>query len=122
MIVRIRLGSGTKVRHKRRKNQHVALALASLLTPAAVMACVLALWRLAADLSFTGQFPITQGLFSHWQVWVTIATSLQFSAILLNRYGKGEVVLQEAGAHTGKPSGVDQTLAAADRELVASRF
>ena len=59
------------------------------------MACVLAFWRLAADLSVTGQFPITNGLFSHWQVWLTVATSLQFSAILLNRYGRTEVVLQE---------------------------
>src|ERR1700722_9340984 len=90
MIVRIQLSSGARVRQKRRKNQHVALALASLLTPAAVMACVLTLWRLAADLNFTGQFPITDGLFSHWQVWVTIAGTLQFSSVLLNRYGKAE--------------------------------
>jgi hypothetical protein len=83
------------VRQKRRKNQHVALATASLLTPAAVMACVLTLWRLAADLSVTGQFPITAGLFSHWQVWLTVAGTLQFSAILLNRYGRTEVVLPE---------------------------
>jgi hypothetical protein len=96
MVVRIQLSSGARVRHKRRKNQHVALALASLLTPAAVMACVLTLWRLAADLNVTGQFPITNGLFSHWQVWVTVAATLQFSAILLNRYGKAEVVLPEA--------------------------
>jgi hypothetical protein len=95
MIVRIRLSSGIRVRQKRRKNQHVALAFASLLTPAAVMACVLALWRLAADLSFTGQFPITDGLFSHWQVWITVAGVLEFTAILLNRYGKAEAVLPE---------------------------
>jgi hypothetical protein len=83
------------VRQKRRKNQHVALALASLLTPAGVMACVLTLWRLAADLSFTGQFPITDGLFSHWQVWLTVAATLQFSAIVLNRYGKAEAIVPE---------------------------
>ena len=95
MVVRILLSSGARVRQKHRKNQHVALALASLLTPAAVMACVLTLWRLAADLNATGQFPITDGLFSHWQVWLTVAASLQFSAILLNRYGKAEAVLSE---------------------------
>jgi len=59
------------------------------------MACVLALWRLAADLGDTGQFPITTGLFSHWQVWITVATTLQFLAIVLNRYGKTEPVLTE---------------------------
>jgi hypothetical protein len=96
MVVRIQLGSGTRFRHKRRKNRHIALALASLLTPAAVMACVLAFWRLAADLNATGQFPIAEGLFSHWQVWMAGATILQFGALLLNRYGKAEVALPEA--------------------------
>jgi len=60
------------------------------------MACVLAFWRLAADLNITGQFPIPSGLFSHWQVWLTLAVSLQFSATLLNRYGKAEVAVSES--------------------------
>src|SRR5271170_3785276 len=109
MVVRIRLSSGARVRQKPRKNQHVALALASLLTPLAVMACVLTLWRLAADLNVTGQFPIADGLFSHWQVWLTVGTMLQFSAILLNRYGKAEVALPE-------------TVDGADRKLASSRY
>ena len=96
MVVRIRLSSGTRVRHQRRKNQPIALALASLLTPAAVMACVLALWRLGADLKATGQFPILNGLFSHWQVWLTLAGSLQFCATLLNRYGKSKMSLPKS--------------------------
>jgi hypothetical protein len=100
MVVRIRLSSGPKVRQKRRKNQHIALAMAALLTPAAVMACVLAFWRLAADLNATGRFPIPDGLFSHWQVWVALAASIQFSSILLNRYGKAETVLPEPGDET----------------------
>jgi hypothetical protein len=109
MVVRIRLSSGTKVRQKRRKNQHVALAMASLLTPAAVMACVLALWRLAADINATGQFPIPDGLFSHWQVWLTLAVSLQFFSTTLNRYGKAEAIL---------PESVDE----ADRKLADSHY
>ena len=109
MIVRIRLGSGRKVQQKGRKNQHVALAFAALLTPAAVMACVLALWRLAADLNLTGQFPIAQGLFSHWQVWMALATLLQFCAIILNRYGKADASLRE-------------TVSGSDAELVDSRY
>jgi hypothetical protein len=115
MVVRIQLSSGARVRQKRRKNQHVALAMASLLTPAAVMACVLTLWRLAADLSVTGQFPITDGLFSHWQVWLAVAATLQFSAIVLNRYGKAEPVLPET---------VDtvNTVDAAERKLAGSRY
>jgi hypothetical protein len=96
MIVRIRLSSGTQLRQKAHKNQHIALAMASLLTPAAVMACVLACWRLAADIDATGQFPIPNGLFSHWQVWLTLAASLQFCATLLNRYGKPQAILPES--------------------------
>jgi hypothetical protein len=106
MLVRIQLRSETRVRQKRRKNQHVALAMASLLTPAAVMACVLTLWRLAADLNATGRFPIGDGLFSHWQVWLTVAATLQSSAVALNRYGKAEAVLPDA-------------VAAADRKLAS---
>lgn len=90
MIVRIRFGVGPKVRNKRRKNQHVALAIAALITPAGVMALVLAFWRLAADLNFTGQFPITGGLFSHWQIWMIAGVAVHACAILLNRYGNSE--------------------------------
>jgi len=87
MLVRIRLSAGPKLTRKRHKNRHVALAMASLLTPAAVMAFVLGLWRLVADLKVTSEFPITDGLFSHWQVWVTAAAILQLCALVLNRYG-----------------------------------
>jgi len=96
MIVRIRFSSGTRVRRDQRKNRHLALALAALLTPVAIMAIVLALWRLSADLRATGEFPISVGLFSHWQVWMTSAAILEFLAILLNRYGNAEPVLQES--------------------------
>jgi len=96
MVVRIRFSSGVpRIKQKRHKNQHVALAMASLLTPLAVMACVLAFWRLAADLNATGRFPIPSGLFSHWQVWMTLAASLEFCATLLNRYGKPQAILPE---------------------------
>ena len=68
----------------------MALALAALLTPGALMATALALWRLGADLKWTGEFAIPDGLFSHWQVWFAMAVVLQLAAILLNRYGRGD--------------------------------
>jgi hypothetical protein len=95
MIIRIRLGNGPRVRRNHRKNQHLALGLAALLTPVAVMAIVLACWRLSADLRVSGEFPIGAGLFSHWQVWLTGAAIVEFLAIILNRYGNAEPVLQE---------------------------
>jgi hypothetical protein len=84
MIVRIRLGKRSR-RPKTGRNQPVALAVASLLTPAAVMALVLAIWPLTAALKFTGAFPIGVGLFSHWQVWLALACTLQCIAIVVNR-------------------------------------
>jgi len=89
----------------------VALALASLLTPAAVMACALAFWRLSADLRVTSLFPITDGLFSHWQVWVSGATVLQLCAVVLNRYGNSQSVIQESEDEDESP-----------RALVNSRY
>ena len=100
MRIRIRLSKGPIVHKKRHKNQRVALALASLMTPAAVMACVLGFWRLAADLKVTGEFPITDGLFSHWQVWLSLAAVVQFTATVLNRYGNSEPVIQETVEET----------------------
>ncbi len=90
MRVRIQLGAGPHIHRKVGKNRRVALALAALLTPGALMACVLALWRLAADLRWTSDFAISSGLFSHWLVWIGVAVILQFLAIRLNRYGHGD--------------------------------
>lgn len=88
MIVRIRLKPGARVTKKSGRKQKVASALASLLTPASLMACVLSLWRLAADLQWTETFAISEGLFSHWQVWMLIAVVLQSAAVMLNRYAR----------------------------------
>ncbi len=79
MVVRIRFGTGRKVQRNKGKNRRVALALSALLTPGAVMASALGLWRLAADMKWTGEFAISSGLFSHWQVWLTFAALLQYA-------------------------------------------
>ena len=90
MLVRIRFGRGSRVVRRRRKNRRVAMALATFLTPAAVMAAVLGVWRLAEDPHWASDFAIRQGLFSHWQVWFAFAGILQTGAYLLNRYGRSE--------------------------------
>ena len=90
MVVRIRFGHGPKVGKTRKKNQRVALAVSGLLTPAAVLAAILAMWRLAADLKWTSSFAIPTGLFSHWQVWLGCAVFLQLCSRALNRYGRSE--------------------------------
>jgi hypothetical protein len=62
--------------------------VAALLTPAAVIAAALGLWRIAADLNWANNFAIPSGIFSHWQVWLGAAAALQFCSRILNRYGK----------------------------------
>lgn len=70
--------------------------MASLLSPAAVTAGALALWRLAADLGTARQFAIPEGLFSHWQVWIGIMAMLKAGAMLLKGYGNSETVLHNS--------------------------
>jgi hypothetical protein len=71
------------------RKRELASMLAALLTPSAAMAFVLGAWRLGADLKWTGEFAISRGLFSHWQVWIAMAGLLQTCASLLNRYARG---------------------------------
>jgi hypothetical protein len=89
MVVRIRFDRGPKVGRYYGKNRQVALAFAALLTPISVLASVLAIWRIAADMNWTSSFAIPDGLFSHWQVWMGAAVLLQVCSRLLNRYGRG---------------------------------
>ena len=88
MLVRIRFGKGLRVGKARRRNKRVALAVSALLTPGAFLASVLALWRIAADLNWTGKFAIASGMFSHWQVWMVLAVLSQVCSRMLARYGK----------------------------------
>ena len=89
MRIRLRFEHGARVHYKYGKNRRVALAAASLLAPAAVGAFLLAVWRLAADMSYAGTFAITGGFFSHWHVWFAIAALLTLVCVRLNRYGRG---------------------------------
>jgi hypothetical protein len=90
MRVILRLKHGPAVQPKRRKNQQAALAASAFLTPGALMACALALWRLGADMGMVGAFPITAGLWSHWQVWFVAGGSLEAASLALSRYGNAE--------------------------------
>ncbi len=66
--------------------KHQALPLfTALLVPTALMAAALAFWRLAADMSWTGEFPIERGLFSHWQVWMSLGVLMEIAAYHLRR-------------------------------------
>lgn len=100
MRIRIRLEEGPQFQPRRGKNRRLAGALAALLTPVAVMAAVLGLWRILSDMGWTGEFAISQGIFSHWQVWVALAALIEAVSILLNRYGSRKESVQAARAGT----------------------
>ena len=51
--------------------------LTHILNPASVFALALGLWRLGADLGLTNPFALSDGPFSHWQVWMFAAGGLQ---------------------------------------------
>ncbi len=89
MVLRIRLGKGHRIVRKRGGKRRVALTVAALLTPSAAVAGILALWCIAAGLDWTNSFAISEGLFSHWQVWLGAAIVLQLCSHFLNRYGRG---------------------------------
>lgn len=88
MVVRIRFARRPNLGKKRGQHRRAALAIAALLTPAALMASALGFWRIAADLKWTNSFAIPSGLFSHWQVWLGGAAVLQLCSYALNRYGR----------------------------------
>ena len=67
-----------------RSLQMMGLCVA-LMTPASLLAFVLAAWRLGADLGFTGEFAFGDGFFSHWIVWAAIGIGIQYFANTLNR-------------------------------------
>jgi hypothetical protein len=88
MIVRIKLRVGPQVAANRDLDSKLATALATFLTPAAVLCFVVALWRLLADLNVTTAFVITTGLLSHWQVWLALGIGVQAASVYLDRYGR----------------------------------
>ncbi len=68
--------------------QEMATGLASLLAPIAALVFALALWRLGQDLGITKTFFITEGTFSHWQVWLALAITIGGACLWLNRVGE----------------------------------
>jgi len=68
-------------------SRQLADVLVALLTPAAVVALVMALWRVGADLWWAGAFLITGGFFSHWQVWIALSIGLKLLSSTLIAWG-----------------------------------
>ncbi len=76
------------MRRKQGKNSRIAMLAASLLTLVAISCGSLGLWRLGSDLDWAGDFVISRGLLSHWQVWIGTAIAVQYGAWRLTRYAR----------------------------------
>ena len=73
--------------------RRLAPAVSPLLAPFTFTGYALALWRLAADLGWAGEFFVSQGLFSRWQVWLAMAVATQLGARELKRFGRRDDTL-----------------------------
>jgi hypothetical protein len=70
--------------------------LVALLTPAALVALAMGLWRVSVDLDWTSAFPIASGFFSHWQVWIALSVALKIlSSALLAWDGRTRKITEE---------------------------
>ena len=85
-MVRLQFGQGHNVTPQPGKNRNLARAAAALLGPAALGAYVLATWSLAAGLEILEPFPVV-GIFSHWEVWLSLGGLIQMVAGVFDRYG-----------------------------------
>jgi len=102
MTVRLRFktNSGTKPKAARTPvlprntnavtGKEIAAGLASLLSPLAALCVAIAFWRLGQDIGFAREFFITDGPFSHWQVWFAVAGCLIAASTWLNRRGRND--------------------------------
>ncbi len=90
MVVRVKCRYGSYLEKCRHAHRQATLTTAFVLNALSVGSYVLGFWRLGADLNFTGEFAISRGLFSHWQVWLTIGVVLQVMGVSLNRYAHSD--------------------------------
>jgi hypothetical protein len=56
------------------------------LTLAAILAGAVTVWRFGADLGGTRPFPVMEGPFAHYPVWVAITVGTQTAAFFLKRW------------------------------------
>ncbi len=70
------------------KRSRLAILAASVLTLVSISVASLGIWRLGTDLGWAGEFVISQGFLSHWQVWIGAAIGIQYAGWRLTRYAK----------------------------------
>src|SRR4051812_7973806 len=94
MVIRIRLRTRHSLADLRLQ---IALALAAVFAPAAMVALTLCFWSFAAELGLVSGFCVTGGSFSRWQVWLSVAALLLAGATLLSSYSAANLQLVNPG-------------------------
>lgn len=88
MVVRIQFPRGSRKGDKTPRHAPFVSVLGGLMMLVAISCLGLGLWRLTSDLGWTDAFAITDGLLSHWQVWLASAVVSGGVAIKLMRLGR----------------------------------
>ena len=57
----------------------------TLLTPLAAIAALMAIWRFGVDVGWSDAFAISDGMLSHWEVWLALAIAIQWTAKRLDQ-------------------------------------
>jgi hypothetical protein len=110
MVVKVRFGRGPVVTRRKGKNSRIASLASSLLTMTAISCAALGLWRLGTDLDWAGAFVFSDGLFSHWQIWIGAAILVQYASWRLTRYARHarrrevEIAREEERSSQPRPS------------------
>jgi hypothetical protein len=89
MVVRIRFPRGSRKGNKVPSRHAPFVSVFGGLMMLVAISCLgLSMWRLTSDLAWTGTFAITDGLLSHWQVWLALAVVFGGVALRLMRLGR----------------------------------
>jgi hypothetical protein len=83
------MGQATPVDPGRPKNQRLAAAAGVLLAPFALLAAIVAIWRIANEMQLASHFLFENGALAHWAIWAAAAVVLGVASHRLNRYGVG---------------------------------
>ena len=88
MVVRIRIRMGRRTElHRTQPLPPAPPAVSGLLTLFAVVSLTLGGWRVFVDLGWLADLFLTDGIFSHWQLWLAAGVIFQLLAFRVIRLG-----------------------------------